>query len=133
MHLYILLGVLLLMLVIIRLYGRSILGFRNREGFNSMFTTSTTKSELVIVKAEWCGHCKKAAKEFTKLVKASPVKLQDGSEVTIRMLDSDENKDEVKALDVKGFPTILYRSGSNRQEYPGERTYDGVMSFLQQM
>jgi thiol-disulfide isomerase/thioredoxin len=127
MHLYILLGVLVLMLVIIRLYGRSVLGFKNRqEGFAS-------GSELIIVKAEWCGHCKKAKNEFVKLVKASPVKMQDGSEVTIRMLDSDENKDEVSALNVKGFPTILYRSGSDRQEYPGERTYDGVMGFLKQM
>jgi len=128
MHVYLLLGVLALMLVIIRLYGRSILGFENmkkKEGFAS-------GSELIIVKAKWCGHCTKAAPEFEKLVKASPVKLQDGSEVTIRMLDSDDNKAEVEQLNVKGFPTLLYRSGSNRLEYPGPRTYDGVMSFLQQ-
>jgi len=128
MYIYILLGVLALMLVIIRLYGRSILGFRNRqEGFAG-------GSELIIVKAEWCGHCKKAKGEFEKLVKASPVKMQDGSEVTIRMLDSDVDKDEVNALNVRSFPTILYRSGSNRQEYPGnDRTYDGVMAFLKQL
>ena len=125
-YLYIVLGVLALMLVIIRLYGRSILGFTTRrEGFAS-------GAELLIVKAEWCGHCKKAKPHFEKLVKASPVKMQDGSEVTIRMLDSDADKAEVNALNVKGFPTILYRSGSTSQEYPGERTYDGVMGFLQQ-
>jgi len=128
MHVYLLLGVLAFMLVIIRLYGRSILGFQNkstREGFAS-------GSELIIVKAKWCGHCKTAKPEFEKLVAASPVKLQDGSEVTIRMLDSDDDKAEVETLNVKGFPTLLYRSGSNRKEYPGARTYDGVMSFLQQ-
>ena len=126
MHLYILIGVLLLMLVIIRLYGRSVLGFRNREGFAS-------GAELLIVKAKWCGHCVKAKDDFEKLKKASPVKLSDGSEVTIRVLDEADDKSEVTALNVKGFPTILYLSSSgNRQEYPGPRTYDGVMAFLQQ-
>jgi len=126
MHLYILLGVLALMLVIIRLYGRSVLGFRNREGFAS-------GAELLIVKATWCGHCTKAKGDFDKLAQASPVKLSDGSEVTVRILDEAADKSEVASLGVKGYPTILYLpSSGNRQEYSGPRTYDGVMSFLQQ-
>jgi thiol-disulfide isomerase/thioredoxin len=126
MYLYILIGVLALMLVIIRLYGRSVLGFRNREGFSS-------GAELLIVKAKWCGHCVKAKDDFEKLEKASPVKLSDGSEVTVRILDEADDKSEVAALNVKGFPTILYQpSSGSRQEYSGARTYDGVMSFLQQ-
>jgi thiol-disulfide isomerase/thioredoxin len=121
MHLFILLGVLALMLVIIRLYGRSLLGFQNkgREGFAS-------GREVIIVKASWCGHCKTAKPEFERLVAASPVKLDNGSEVTIRQLDADEDASEVKKLGVRGYPTILVGS----QEYSGPRTYDGVISFL---
>jgi len=130
MHVYLLLGVLALMLTIIRLYGRSILGFQNMKKKEEGFASGP---ELLIVKASWCGHCKTAKPEFERLVKASPVKLQDGSDVTIRMLDSDDDKSEVEQLNVKGFPTLIYRSGASRQEYSGARTYDGVISFLQQM
>jgi thiol-disulfide isomerase/thioredoxin len=121
MKLYILLGVTLLLLVFLRLYGRQTLGF---EGFKG-------GKEVVIVKAEWCGHCKKAKPEFDRLVGASPIRLNDGSEVVVRMLDEGKDKSEVQGLGVRGFPTILYVSNGQKTEYSGPRTYDGVMGFLQ--
>jgi thiol-disulfide isomerase/thioredoxin len=121
MKLYILLGVTLLLLVFLRLYGRRTLGF---EGFKG-------NKEVLIVKAEWCGHCKKAKPEFERLVGASPIRLNDGSEVVVRMLDEGKDKSEVQGLGVRGFPTILYVSNGQKTEYSGPRTYDGVMGFLQ--
>ena len=121
MKLYVLFGVTLLLLVFLRLYGRRTLGF---EGFKS-------NKEVVIVKADWCGHCKKAKPEFERLIGASPIRLNDGSEVAVRMLDEKGNRDEVQGLGVRGFPTILYISNGQKTEYSGPRTYDGVMGFLQ--
>ena len=121
MRLYVVLAVALLVLVLLRLYGRRTLGF---EGFKS-------NKEVVIVKADWCGHCKKAKPEFQRLVGASPIRLSDGSEVVVRMLDEKGNRDEVQGLGVRGFPTILYISNGQKTEYSGPRTYDGVMGFLQ--
>ena len=115
----ILLGI--LVLVLIRIYGRSVMGF---EGF------AASGPELLIVKAKWCGHCKTAMPEFEKLVAASPFKLADGNSVTIRMLDEADHKDEIAKLPVKGFPTILFRNGATPVEYSGPRTYEGVMGFL---
>lgn len=116
------LGVSLLVLVIVSM-SRTV--FRRFDGFQG------SPSELLIVKAGWCGHCKTAAPEFQRLVAATPVTLKDGSSVTIRMLDEGADKAEVQALQVKGFPTILYRGPSgDRMEYSGPRTYDGVMGFL---
>ena len=115
-------SILLILLVILRLTQRSVSGFQNPG------------SEIIICKASWCGHCKTAMPEFERLVSASPVKLKNGSDVTIRMLDNDTDSAAVKALNVRGFPTILYKSGSGQfQEYPGPRTYDGVMGFLNSM
>jgi thiol-disulfide isomerase/thioredoxin len=122
MKLFFLFAVALLVLVFLRFYGRRVLGF---EGFAS------SGKEVVIVKADWCGHCKKAKPEFEKLIGASPIRLSDGSEVTVRMLDEGSNKPEVQGLGVKGFPTILYLSNGQKTEYSGPRTYDGVMGFLQ--
>jgi hypothetical protein len=101
---------------------------RSSEGF----TGGNVKGELVIVKAEWCGHCKRAKPEFDRLVRASPIKLQDGSEVTVRMVDEALQKEEVKKLGVQGYPTIKFIPvGDAAVDYSGERTYSGVMSFLQ--
>ena len=120
------LGVALSLLVAISM-ARPLL--RRLDGFQG-----ASSSELLIVKAGWCGHCKSAMPEFQRLVAATPVTLKDGSSVTIRMLDEGADKAEVQTLQVKGFPTILYRGPSgDRMEYSGPRTYDGVMGFLQNM
>jgi thiol-disulfide isomerase/thioredoxin len=119
------LGVALLALVVISM-SRTV--FRRLDGFQG------PPSELLIVKAGWCGHCKTAMPEFQKLVAATPVTLKDGSSVTVRMLDEGADKAEVQTLNVKGFPTILYRGPSgDRMEYSGPRTYDGVMGFLKNL
>jgi thiol-disulfide isomerase/thioredoxin len=126
-NVYILLGLALLLLVLLRVYGRRYLGF---ETFKSGGNGKGDK-EVVIVKAAWCGHCKKAAPEFQRLASASPIRLSDGSEVKVRLLDDKADGTEVQGLGVKGFPTILYFSNGQKTEYSGPRTYDGVMGFLQ--
>jgi len=123
MHLYILLGVLALILVVFKLYGTTILGFQNQVNISS--------NQLIIVKANWCGHCKRAMPDFERLVSASPITKADGSSVIVRMLDSDSDSAEVKNLNVKGFPTILYRSSDGSvSNYNGERNFSAIQAFL---
>ncbi len=112
---------LLLSLVLLRLSVRGGL-----EGFQE-------EKKVIIAKADWCGHCRKAAPEFERLKQASPIRLADGSQATVEILDADQNKEKVSALGVKGFPTILGMKGGEKVEYPGERTYDAVVAFLNQM
>ena len=127
MHLYSLLGVLVLILVVFKLYGTSILGFQNQG------PVMGGKDTLLIVKANWCGHCKKAMPDFEQLVSASPITKADGSSVTVRMLDSDTDKSEVKNLNVKGFPTILYQKADGTvTNYNGERSFNAIQAFLMQ-
>jgi thiol-disulfide isomerase/thioredoxin len=116
----IVLAVLLAMLVYLK-YGRSYDYFEDFENADK---------SVVILKASWCGHCKKAAPEFEKLVSASPITLQDGSKAKVIMLDADNDKEAISKYTVKGFPTILIGKEGNMEEYPGERTYDGVVSYL---
>lgn len=123
-RLLIVVGVLIVLLLVLR-NVRPSEGFRGSEG-------GKVKGELVIAKAEWCGHCKTAMPEFKKLIKASPIRLPDGSEVTVRMLDEKSDRNEVTQLGVKGFPSIMFTpTGAAAIDYNGSRTYDGVMSFLQ--
>lgn len=85
---------------------------------------------VVICKAEWCGHCKKAAPEFSKLLAASPITLKDGSKAVVKILDADKDKSEVSKYKVRGYPSILVVDGGQTTEYPGERTASGVIDFL---
>jgi hypothetical protein len=49
------------------------------------------------------------------------------------MLDADADKDALSAYKVLGYPTILINNGASPMEYPGERTYEGVVEYLNQM
>jgi thiol-disulfide isomerase/thioredoxin len=102
------------------------------SSFGEGFANAASKS-IVVCKADWCGHCKQAAPEFEKLMAASPMTLKDGTKVTVKVLDADQNKDEIKQYNVKGYPTILIGDGGNMTEYPGPRTYDGLVQFLNEM
>ena len=98
-----------------------------REGFQD---SANGAKKVIIAKADWCGHCRKAAPEFEKLRQASPIRLADGSRAEVEILDADQNKAEMSAFGVKGFPTIIIINGEEKIEYPGERTYDAVVEFL---
>jgi len=120
--------ILALFLVLLRFtrYGQGFTNEYENEGFQSA-------TSVVICKADWCGHCKQAAPEFKKLVDASPIKLQNGSIANVTILDADADKDKLAAYKVRGYPTILVNNGADPIEYPGERTYNGVIEYLNNM
>ena len=120
------LAILAVFLVFLRFHvgeGFGVNGFSS-EGFEEPIS-------VVICKAEWCGHCKKAAPEFKRLVDASPIQLQNGKQAVVSMIDADADKDKLSMYKVRGFPTILI--GNDMKEYPGDRTYNGVVEYLNHM
>ena len=119
------LAILLILLVLLRFYiNRRLEGLEGLEGFEG------SSRSVVICKAEWCGHCKNAAPEFNKLLSASPITLKDGSKATVKILDADKDKSEIGQYKVKGYPTVLVVDGGQTTEYPGPRTSDGIIEFL---
>ncbi len=115
----------ILSLLLVTLVVLSIYNSRSYEGFEG-----GASKTVVICKADWCGHCKKAAPEFNKLVSASPITLKDGSKAVVKILDADKDKSEISEYKVKGFPTILVVDAGQVTEYPGDRTASGVIDFL---
>jgi len=113
------LAILIILLVLLRFYNNRFI-----EGFED------TSRSVVICKAEWCGHCKTAAPEFSKLLSASPITLKDGSKATVKILDADKDKSEISKYKVKGYPTVLVVDGGQTTEYPGKRTASGIIEFL---
>lgn len=104
----VLLAIAVVLLIVLKVYGALSEGFADAE------------KEIVIVKAEWCGHCQKAAPEFAKIAK--------NGKIPVRILDADKDKEEVNKLQVKGYPTILFMENGNKTEYSGQRTCSAVMT-----
>ena len=123
-RIHLILVVLVILLIILRMTRNRGYRYDNiSEGFEG-------GKEVVICKAEWCGHCKTAKPEFDDLVASSPLALKDGSKAKVRVLDADADKAEVSKYNVKGYPSILIMDGGNQTEYPGPRTKAGIMDFL---
>ena len=127
----------LFLLVILKITNESINGFGYGYGFSlesfadaTAAATAAAQSELLIVKANWCGHCRNAAPEFKKLEDAKTITTKSGQILKVRILDSDADKEEVKALDIKGFPTIMARISGKTYEYPGERIASAIRQYF---
>jgi thiol-disulfide isomerase/thioredoxin len=73
---------------------------------------------LLLVKADWCGHCKRVLPELEEVSRLT------GSAFPIYKLDSDKNKNTVNKLGVNGFPTIFFieQDGRISKQYEKERT-----------
>jgi len=127
----------LFLLVILKITNDSTNGFGYGYGFSlesfqdaAAAAAKGVNDELLIIKATWCGHCRNAAPEFQKLVDAKTIATKSGQVLKVRMLDSETDKAEIKALDIKGFPTIMARVGDKMHEYPGDRTADAVRQYF---
>ena len=112
---------LVLVWVVYRLY----LSFSVRkEGF-----ADAGNHSLTMYYADWCGHCKTTKPEFAKLGSTQTIA---GKLVNIKMVNPETHPDAAEGVDIKGYPTIILKSGEQSIEYPGGRTHSEFLSFLKQ-
>ena len=91
--------------------------------------------------APWCGWSKKARPEFEKFKDEVHGQNVNGVQVHASVVDSEENKDEVKkhADKIQGFPTFLveiYDGGKHVATEivdVSERTYDGFVDAIKKI
>lgn len=81
---------------------------------------------MVMVKADWCGHCRRALPELEKVSSLT------GKAYPIYKIDADKNRDLVSAMGVLGFPTILFieRDGKISVKYEGERESKPILDEI---
>ncbi|KAF7344358.1 Protein disulfide isomerase [Mycena sanguinolenta] len=83
---------------------------------------------LVLYSTPWCGHCKRFAPTWEKLV-AHQSALSTG--VQLARVDCVESQDLCIAQNIRGYPTLnLYRDGDLVDAYYGRRDFDTLTKYL---
>ena len=87
------------------------------------------KPTFLIIKAEWCGHCKNLMPVLEKLhdkmkkedINANIMKID---ETVMPKLESDYLKNVV------GYPTIRFLNNGNLKDYEGEHNENAMFEFV---
>jgi thiol-disulfide isomerase/thioredoxin len=82
------------------------------------------KKDVILFKAEWCGHCVGFKTHWNKL------KKDHKKEYNFITYDVDENKKEMESWGIQGFPTIIVKKGDDAMEYVGPNEYNSVLDFI---
>tara|TARA_B100000497_G_C7531563_1_gene322339 strand:+ start:320 stop:700 length:381 start_codon:yes stop_codon:yes gene_type:complete len=98
----------------------------NSQYYSEHFETNSKKT-LTLYYAPWCPHCKPVKPVFDELTKI----YAGNKDVFIATVNGDQEPNELKEQNVKGYPTIKLTVGENSVEYKGERTAEKLQEFIQ--
>ncbi|XP_057492745.1 protein disulfide-isomerase-like [Actinidia eriantha] len=89
---------------------------------------NSRKNVLLEFYAPWCGHCKKLAPTLDE----AAVSFENDPDVVIAKLDATANDFPNDIFDVRGFPTMYFKSASgNIVQYEGDRSKEDIIDFIQ--
>ena len=85
------------------------------------------KVDIMLFKADWCGHCKNFKPVWDKISEAYNKKFN------FIVYDADKQREKFEEYKVDAFPTVIIKNGNNKMQYDGDRTVDDFSNFLQSL
>jgi thiol-disulfide isomerase/thioredoxin len=86
------------------------------------------KARVTMVRAEWCGFCKKAMPEWEKLKGEIHDKVVNGYHMVLRDLEQKRDEGEIKKnySDINGYPTYVVEVQGPDGEYKKSGTFNSI-------
>ena len=91
---------------------------------NIMTGGNGDQNEMMLFKANWCGHCKTFLPTWEKISKDSNLN------VNFKTFDSEQDKKIIEQYNIQGFPTIMYKVDNTLIEYNGNRDANSIKEFI---
>jgi thiol-disulfide isomerase/thioredoxin len=90
-----------------------------------------TNDEVVIVHADWCGHCQALKPVIGQLTEAFKGVSNAPKITLIEEAELSSKKDKLGLPDIQGYPTILRTSGGGKYEsYEGQRDFNSLKDWI---
>lgn len=80
--------------------------------------------EIMLFKADWCGHCKRFLPVWNTL------KQNHGNKYTFTLYDSENDKEEFNKWEIKGYPTIIINNKGKLMNYNGPREMEDMEDLM---
>ena len=94
---------------------------------NNLMTGGGEQKDVMLFKAEWCGHCKQFLPVWNTIKEMPEFK----NKFNFKTIDYDNDKEEISKWDVKEFPTLLIKNTDNDvSEYNGPREMEHMIEFF---
>ena len=92
---------------------------------------SVKKPKLILLWAEWCGHCTAFKPKFDTCREEVAIKPELANKIEIVDYNDKDHPKKLAEYGGKGYPTVVFEdSEGNFDEYTGERSSDGLLSFI---
>lgn len=88
------------------------------------------KQKYVLVEffAQWCGHCKRFANEYSM---AAEISRRNKLPVLFAVFDAIENETYVEKHDIRGYPAVILYINGHQVPYHGPRTHTDLVQWLE--
>ena len=105
-------------------YKTKYINLKQQLNSNDEMTGGGNKVDVILFKADWCGHC----------IKLKPIweKIKDEFNTKFNFITYDADKDTklFEKYKVNAFPTIMLQDGEHKKEYDGPRDFESLESLF---
>ena len=124
----------LLVLYLVYVKFLAVEGFESDAGSFEDDIAGSDDKTIVMFYADWCGHCKKLKPVWDETAKVVNGDEENGCKlIKVNCGDPGNNESHKALMDkygIKGYPTIKVFENGESKEYEGERTKEGILSYL---